>query len=92
MNIRVQTQSNRGVYLYAQYYTSTNLTEYTYADIFLSAVRGERLRLKDKLSSRSKVKVDLTEESLYSIISPVEVNPLAQTQRENYIILWLLVV
>ncbi len=64
----------------------------SYADILLFAVRGERLRLNNEHASGSKVKVHLTEESLNSLISPVEMNPFGQTQRQNDIILGLLVI
>ena len=47
------------------------------------------MRLNDEHPSGSKVKVHLTEESLYSLITPVEVNPLGQAQCQNDIILWL---
>jgi hypothetical protein len=64
----------------------------SYADILLFAIRGERLRLNNEYPSGSKVKVHLTEESLHSLVSPVEMNPLGQTQRQNNIILGLLVI
>ena len=55
----------------------------TYADFLLPGIRGERLRFNNEATSRTKVEIDLTEEPLDSFISPVEVNPLGQTEGEN---------
>ncbi len=57
--------------------------------MLLPGVGLEGLGLQDEHPPRAKVVVDLPEESLDPGVSPVEVDPLGETEAQDDIVFWL---
>lgn len=60
----------------------------SYRQILPPTVGGPLLWLQDEPTSRAEVSVYPVEEALEAGVSPIQVDPLGNTEAQDYVILW----